>query len=139
MSLKLAIDYGNTRVKVGVFKEKQLIEKRNFSNIEENLLKSYIEDFEQNGTIFSGSIISSVIHIPNGIFSFLSKKMPTLTLSHTLNLPYEMLYETPETLGNDRIAIAASAVCKYPSKDTLVIDAGTCVTYDFIDKQNRYY
>jgi type III pantothenate kinase len=139
MSLKLAIDYGNTLVKIGVFNEKHLVESRQFRNNDTHLLKEFIQNLMLGETTFIGSIISSVIELPEIVFTFLSDRMTIFQLSHKLNLPFKILYQTPDTLGNDRIALAAGVASKYPSNNTLVIDAGTCVTFDFIDNQNRYH
>ncbi|MDZ7847381.1 MAG: type III pantothenate kinase [Owenweeksia sp.] len=54
-------------------------------------------------------------------------------------LPFKLKYKTPETLGLDRIALAAAAAHDYPGKNCLVIDAGTCLTYDFIDRERNYH
>ena len=59
-------------------------------------------------------------------------------MNTTTPLPFKNRYTTPSTLGNDRIALAAAAVCVYPLKNTLVIDAGTCITFDFINSKNEY-
>ena len=48
------------------------------------------------------------------------------------------MYKTPKTLGVDRIALASAAIQKYPKKNVLVIDAGTCITFDFISKDKEY-
>ena len=53
-------------------------------------------------------------------------------------MPFTNNYATPETLGVDRIALITAAANQYPNKNILVIDAGTCVTYDFLNHQNSY-
>ena len=62
-----------------------------------------------------------------------------MRLNHESELPFENGYATPTTLGVDRIALAAASVYKFSDKNVLVIDAGTCITYDFIDKKRVYY
>jgi type III pantothenate kinase len=58
-------------------------------------------------------------------------------VSHNDLFPFVNRYETPKTLGIDRMVLAAE-----PQSNTkynrLVIDAGTCVTYDFIDENDNY-
>jgi len=56
-----------------------------------------------------------------------------------LKLPFKLAYKTPETIGADRLGLVAGAILRTPSHNQLVIDAGSCVTYDFIDKNNIYY
>ncbi len=55
-----------------------------------------------------------------------------------ISFPFENKYETPKTLGIDRMVLAAGATLQYPKQNRLVIDAGTCVTYDFIDQDDNY-
>ncbi|MGB0176022.1 MAG: type III pantothenate kinase, partial [Owenweeksia sp.] len=66
-------------------------------------------------------------------------KFPFLSLDPNSPMPFENAYKTPKTLGKDRLALAAAAIFSYPSKDCLVIDAGTCVTYDFMDSSGIYH
>ncbi len=61
-----------------------------------------------------------------------------LALSHTTPLPLENLYKTPETLGKDRIAAIVATSINYKGENVLVIDMGTCVTYDFLNANNQY-
>src|SRR5699024_11592030 len=62
----------------------------------------------------------------------------TIRLSPDVPVPFKNRYQSPQTLGLDRIALAAAAVTKYPHKNILVIDAGTCVTYDIITADKEY-
>ena len=59
-------------------------------------------------------------------------------LSHKTSLPINLNYKTPETLGKDRIANIVAVSEEYPNKNAVVIDAGTCITYDFINKNKEY-
>ena len=59
--------------------------------------------------------------------------------SENLVYPYQNAYKTPETLGSDRMALMAAASFKYPKQACLVIDMGSCITYDFIDADAVYY
>jgi type III pantothenate kinase len=66
-------------------------------------------------------------------------KEKKILLSHQTSLPFVNLYKTSETLGKDRIAGIAGAWALFPKQASFVIDAGTCVTYDFIDKNGYYH
>ena len=57
----------------------------------------------------------------------------------TGEIPGVNLYETPETLGYDRMAAVVGANEQFPHRDILVIDAGTCITYEFIDSKGQYH
>ena len=59
-------------------------------------------------------------------------------MSHTTALPFTLEYQSPDTLGKDRIAAVAGAQAQFPNQNTLVIDAGTCVTYDFLTAEGVY-
>src|SRR5699024_199750 len=61
-----------------------------------------------------------------------------IELSATTPIPFINTYETPQTLGLDRIALAAGAVSHYPNRDILIIDAGTSITYDLITADKKY-
>ena len=56
-----------------------------------------------------------------------------------LLLPVKVLYKTPETLGNDRLANVCGARIQYPDANVLVIDMGTCIKYDFISADGFYH
>ena len=64
---------------------------------------------------------------------------PLITLDSKTLLPIQNLYESPETLGYDRIAAVVGAYTYFPGKDILVIDAGTAITYEFIDANGCYH
>ena len=61
-----------------------------------------------------------------------------LILDSEIKLPFKNSYKTPKTLGVDRIALVSASVKQYPDNNVLVIDAGTCITYDFITDENEY-
>jgi type III pantothenate kinase len=91
---------------------------------------------EYNG--ITRTIVSSVVETEKDILDFLSKRSKLLILSNHTALPFENHYETPETLGRDRIAVVAGASSLQPGKNVLVIDAGTCITYDLLTRDNEY-
>ena len=67
------------------------------------------------------------------------KSFPNLVLmSSKLNLPIVIKYKSAVSLGHDRIANAVGAYNTFPNRNNLVIDVGTCITYDFINKSNEY-
>lgn len=61
-----------------------------------------------------------------------------IVLDHTTKIPITLAYETPETLGPDRIALAVGANHMFPNQDNLIIDVGTCVTFDVIDRNGNF-
>ncbi len=132
--MNLVIDIGNTKVKVAVFELDTIITAVVCEEI--NLVKELKRISNQYA--FKRSIVSSVKDINEEYLEELQKLPFLIILNTDTPLPFKNLYATPSTLGNDRIALAAASVCIHPFKNTLVIDAGTCITYDFINAKNEY-
>ena len=84
------------------------------------------------------TILSSVINHDAQIEELLSAKSNFHKLSHLSELPFTTPVGKPETIGADRLALAAAAVYFYPEKNNLVIGLGTCVTYNFINKFHEF-
>ena len=84
-------------------------------------------------------IISSVKKSLPRYHAFLKKTRKTYILSHKTKIPITNKYGTPKTLGNDRLAAAIGANASFPKKNNAIIDIGTCVKFDFIDKEGNYH
>jgi type III pantothenate kinase len=123
----ICIDYGNTFAKIGYFEENNLIDY--FPKIKVENLISYCQklDFE---AIMVCSVTKSNQEILHD-FSVLYKKV--FVLSAETSLPIEKNYETPQTLGADRLAAAVGASVIYPNENTVIIDTGTCIKYDLLE------
>jgi type III pantothenate kinase len=124
MKYNLCIDIGNTNIKSGIFAEGVL--KELIIGLDALLEFKITSEFH---CIYS-SVRKSVPHELNSVFEKCSK---TENLSYNTNLPIKLDYNTPETLGSDRIATAIAAHKLFPKENCIVIDAGTCITSDFID------
>ncbi|MDT0643679.1 type III pantothenate kinase [Zunongwangia sp. F363] len=133
--MNLVVDIGNTSVKVAVFQDAELLEKTSFS------LKDFsekISEIKKKYPQTGAAILSSVVKDVKNEVNLLQKGLYFLQLSPDLALPFRNCYATPLTLGKDRIALAAAAVAAFPQKNVLVIDAGTCITYDFKNAKEEY-
>ncbi|MBN2175390.1 MAG: type III pantothenate kinase [Bacteroidales bacterium] len=139
MITKLALDFGNTLIKTGIFDDNQLFGIKQYDQINLNLLDSLISEIEATGRKIKFAIISSVIDYPDEIYTYMNNRFKTFKLNEELHLPYINEYQTTETLGNDRMALVAGALSKFPKCDILIIGAGTCITYDYVDNQGRYF
>jgi len=85
------------------------------------------------------AILSSVKPVDDEILQFLSGNFDLfIELDHQTELPIENLYETPETLGKDRLAAAVGANELFPDQNLLIIDAGTAITYDLVSEKNEF-
>jgi type III pantothenate kinase len=131
----LTIDVGNSRIKAAVFEEDTLVEL--FIMGENDAVFIFSEIFIKYPKIKS-AIYASVGKIKAEVLDTIQKHVETQIINHTTKLPFTNNYTTPKTLGIDRMALAAGATLLYPKKNRLVIDVGTCVTYDFIDQDNHY-
>ena len=131
----LAIDVGNTRIKAAVFEGATVLEGFVFLKTElekkiQNILKKYQK--------VSHLVVSSVSDVEKQSFSTFENLVNVHFVSHNDSFPFINRYATPQTLGVDRMVNAAGATLQFPNQNRLVIDAGTCVTYDFIDESNNY-
>lgn len=132
--MNLIIDLGNTQTKAAVFSDRELIQKFVFDKNAYTELKKLRDQFKD----IQYSIISSVISGDEDIKAFLHKETQCIELNPQTVLPFSILYKTPETLGKDRLAAVAGAIAHYPQKPILVIDAGTCLKYNFITHRSEF-
>ncbi|AUC86251.1 pantothenate kinase [Polaribacter sp. ALD11] len=133
--MNLAIDIGNTRVKSAVFEGDNLISLYVF---DKRKIISEIKKIVKGNSISAG-IISNVAAISEKKMVELKKIINFQVVSSVSKVPFTNLYETPKTLGVDRIALVAGAVVQFPNKNVLIIDAGTCITFDFVDSKGAYF
>lgn len=133
--MNLIIDVGNSFVKLAVFKGEALKHK---TLVKLEAVLDEIKALEQNFPLIKRAIVSSVGKLNAHDAEQIAKHFNVLVLNSETNLPFINLYQTPKTLGVDRIALVSGAVGQFPNKDVLVIDAGTCITYDFINSENKY-
>lgn len=130
----LIIDAGNTRVKVFVFEgDKEISAEVVDSEDLEKKILFFFEKFKINRVL-----LSSVGGLQEKIVGIVSRKSEIICLSHKTAVPFINKYGTPQTLGVDRIALMSAASVKYPNENVLVVDAGTCVTFDFLNSDNEY-
>lgn len=134
MSKKLVIDIGNTLQKLAIFERKELVFKETF----QKLKPSDVADFILRHGPFKGIIQSAVNIYPPEIEKILARAGKFILLTELTPLPLTNLYQTPKTLGKDRIAAAVGAYKMFPGRNILVIDAGTCITYDFVNHKGEY-
>lgn len=127
MSNFICIDAGNTRLKTHVFSPGgELLSKDVFANDQFHELANHIRNWDVSHSILAAS----------GKVDWEYDSLPVLglrlRLSHRLPLPIRLVYQTPHTLGQDRIAGACGAHYLYPRKNVLIISVGTCITMDVL-------
>jgi type III pantothenate kinase len=126
---------GNTRIKTAVFENGKMI--HNESLIYESFVSEAINIIKKFNC--TNAIISSVGAINKSQIAKLQAEINLIELNYTTKVPFLNKYSTPKTLGVDRIALVSAAISKYPKRNVLIIDAGTCITYDFVNKDGNYY
>ena len=132
--MNLVVDIGNNFFKLGIFENSNLV----FSFFEKNdKIDVEIEKIIRSYSKITSALISNVSSIKiNDILNKLNIKI--YELDSTFIFPFKLNYKTPESLGNDRLALAAAATILFPNSNNLVIDAGTCITIDFINNNNHF-
>ncbi|GIJ94776.1 type III pantothenate kinase [Capnocytophaga stomatis] len=133
--MNLVVDEGNTAVKVAVFQNQEKIFFQVFSknNFQEEILQ--VIDFDK----IKSCIVASVVEKVEERFFFLKEKIKSvLFVNSQTPMPFINKYATPNTLGIDRLALMAGAVSLHPNQNVLVIDAGTCITFDIMTAEGEY-
>ena len=128
--MNIVIDVGNTFSKVGIFENDSLRKKEVFGDAD--AVRHYLER-----TPADNLLISSVAGDGEKIsaWSIATRK---LILHHALRFPIQNKYGTPATLGVDRLAAACGAWRLFKKENSLVIDVGTCINYEFINREGHY-
>ncbi len=133
--MNLIIDIGNTRTKLGIFGKRKLIRK---GVLEKGWGVKELKAFIAKRRI-ENVAVASVVGLDRKVEQFLKEFNFYLKLSASTPLPIKNTYKSPKTLGNDRLAAVIGAHFLFPKQACLVIDAGTCITYDVIDTKGIYH
>lgn len=133
--MNLIIDVGNTFVKLAVFHQDSLVHK---VITEESHFFEALSEINKAYPDITKCIVSSVGKFDENLLLNLHKKVSVLHLSSATKAPFTNCYTTPETLGVDRIALVSAAAVQFSEKNVLIIDAGSCITYDFLTAENNY-
>lgn len=127
-----AIDIGNTFAKIGFFKENQLTESKRGLPIDQLKKKIFESDIQS-------IIISSVTRSQEDLETlFADYSKSKIFLNPNTPIPIKKDYETPQTLGADRLAGAVGANFLFPNQNCLIIDMGTAIKYDYVSKEGIF-
>ncbi len=133
--MNLCIDQGNSRTKVALMTPEGRI-------VNNFIYKSFSSvDVEKLFTLYpiTDSIVSSVVNIDPAVVNVLHRQSKHFILfDHTTPVPIINGYDTPHTLGQDRLAAAVGANALCPNENLLIIDAGSAITYDYVSSEGRY-
>ncbi|OCX50303.1 hypothetical protein BEL04_23640 [Mucilaginibacter sp. PPCGB 2223] len=130
----LVADIGNSFTKLAVFDGNNLVWMESYANINAEILSKVLSAYKP-----LKAIVSSVKKNPESWEQYLAGQVGTVRFNTAMAKSVKNHYKTPQTLGADRVAAITGAQALYPGKASLVIDAGTCVTYDMIDAGGNYF
>ena len=133
--MNLIVDIGNTFAKLAVFQDSRIIKQEKVST---RSLKNDILEIFSGFNELTAAIISNVSNHEFDLSEKFRQRVRLVELDPQTLLPFINKYGTPHTLGNDRRALVAAASRTHPDRNVLVIDAGTCITYDFKNDKNEY-
>ncbi len=135
--MDLVIDVGNTFAKLAIFNSDGLMVHRSTIIVLDLIDK--LKELDELFPKLEWCLISSVGLVDSKDLQYLENRYTLLHLTSDLPVAFNNKYKTPKTLGVDRIALVSAVYAQYPKTNVLIIDAGTCVTYDFIDAEGSYY
>jgi type III pantothenate kinase len=131
--MQLVIDIGNTRVKAALFETSELKHSYIYDSTNDLLASDIFQKYPVTQTI-----IGSVVNDIEPFITSLKEKTKVLIFSSETPVPIKNLYKSAHTLGSDRLAGAVGGNFLFPNKNVLVIDAGTCIKYNFVNANNQY-
>lgn len=132
--VNLVIDIGNTFSKIALFDNRKLQEFATTIDVTEQTISAWFQKYEIHNAIVS-SVRKSAVELE----TYLSARSRFFRFDASVQAGIVNHYKTPLTLGLDRYAAVIGARAVMPRTNCLIIDAGTCVTYDFIDSESNYY
>jgi type III pantothenate kinase len=133
MPITICFDFGNTRKKAAIFNGKKFSEGIVLNDDNAETISELIDRFHPHR-----SILSSVINHNPAMEELLLSKTKFHKLDHHTKLPFTTPVGKPETIGADRLALAAAAVKFFSGKNNLIIGLGSCITYNFINKYHEF-
>ncbi|WP_158798565.1 type III pantothenate kinase [Pedobacter sp. L105] len=130
----LVIDIGNTNSKIAVFNETVLVLFESLDQIDQDALIELLEKYS-----IVNSTVSSVKQDVSAIIAVLEAKTKYIPFSTQVNTGVKNYYQSVVTLGQDRWAKVIAVHHAYPHQNCLIVDAGTCITYDLLNSTGEYY
>ena len=129
----LCFDFGNTRLKCGVFEGSSFKEVLTLENDSEQTISALVARYRP-----TKSLVSSVIDHNPVVDQVLSASGKFHLLSHHSRIPVTTPVGKPETIGSDRLALVVAAADLFPQKNNLVVGLGTAITYNFINRKKEF-
>lgn len=132
--MNLIVDIGNSSAKAAVFKDNGMLMRKRLGADLVSDLATIVNEYP-----IKACAISSVGNTSDDIICAIKRIIPnTLYVKGDTPTPLISNYHTPSTLGSDRLAAAVGAMVCQPKSDLLIVDAGTCITYDYVSADGHY-
>ncbi len=131
--ITLCLDFGNTRLKAAIFNDDVVVEEMVLPDDNNDTIETLLNKYQPQK-----SILSSVIDHNAALENILASRTIFHKLTHQTKLNFTSPVGKPETIGADRLALAAAAVHFYPGKNNLIIGLGSCITYNFINQYHQF-
>lgn len=133
--MNLIIDAGNTKVKLAIFKKKEIV---HLVTVDQNDFVEAVRKLFKEFPTIKAAIVSSVGPLSRDKMNVVAVYCQLHELSHSSKVPFKNSYASPQTIGVDRLALTTAAFYHNPHHNNLIIDAGTCITYDIINDFDEY-
>ena len=133
--MRLVLDLGNTNKKICVFHQGRIVHMEISDQLSLRTLKEVLGNHPQ----ITAGIMASVVTVPVYLKNFLDESLSTfIELNNRTPVPVVNKYKTPGRLGKDRLACAVAGASMFTGFPVLVVNAGTCITYDFVNATGEY-
>ncbi len=129
METALCFDFGNTRLKCGVFRDGQLRERLVLPDDQPATIQGLLDRYQPQT-----AILSSVVHHRPEVETMLRTQTHFHLLNHLSRSPLSTPVGKAETIGADRLAMMVGAIGRFPGQHLLVIGLGSCITFNFVDQ-----
>lgn len=133
MAITFCFDFGNTRLKCAIFRDRDLLELRVLDNDATATIQSLIDEFRPEKCI-----LSSVIRHNPELEPLLQQHTRFHKLDHHSKINITSPVGKPETIGADRLALVVAAVDRWPGMNNLVVGLGSAITYNFVNKYAEF-
>lgn len=132
--VNLIIEQGNTSTKVAIYAEGNLKASFVYKTFDKSKLKPLFDVYSLDKGIYS-----TVADVDEDLIVYLKDRLSCfIYFDNDVRLPITIKYKTPHTLGKDRIAAVVGAYYLQPNRNILIIDAGTCITYELLEASGSY-
>lgn len=132
--VNLIIEQGNTSTKVAIYAESNLKASFVYKTFDKSKLKPLFDVYSLDKGIYS-----TVADVDEDLIAYLKECLSCfIYFDNDVRLPITIKYKTPHTLGKDRIAAVVGAYYLQPNRNILIIDAGTCITYELLEASGSY-